>query len=381
MPPNTQPTPSDEQPAIPAPMGRTILIAAVALAISLGLTRWLDISSSRSYTAYLHSHVTLITADCDARIHEILIDEGEMAEAGQAIFLLKSEGATLKPAVKRREVSELGAELEQSRAKAEVDLAWRLKNLRAEILETRLKSANFLKARFNQRVEEYAWQKFLEQSDNTLALPADVFQSLVFESTQPDETRVRAMLNHEAAHNAIEVSSVLIDLCERRLKELEKLESDLPEKIQRAAGLDAAESRLAWAREELQQIEQPQTKRSVTTPAYGTVGIYRKKVGERVAVGEPIVELLDGDRRFLTLQIPSRSLPHFAVDAEVALEFPGGDQRTGIVRRIPPQTSDVGRDIGTSDSDDAPITLRIDPVDRLWPEVPIGSAVTVRVKN
>jgi hypothetical protein len=104
-------------------------------------------------------------------------------------------------------------------------------------------------------------------------------------------------------------------------------------------------------------------------------------VGERVATGEPIVELLDGDRRFLTLQIPSRSLPLFAVDAEVALEFPGGIQRMGIVRRIPPQTSNVGRDLGTSDSDDAPITLRIDPVDRLWPEVPIGSAVTVRVKN
>ena len=64
--------------------------------ISLGLTGWLDMSSSRSYTAYLRSHVTLMTADRDARIHEILIDEGETAEAGQVILLLKADG-TVQP--------------------------------------------------------------------------------------------------------------------------------------------------------------------------------------------------------------------------------------------------------------------------------------------
>ena len=110
------------------------------------------------------------------------------------------------------------------------------------------------------------------------------------------------------------------------------------------------------------------------------MGHYRKRPGDLVVAGESIGEILDDDRRFLTLKIPVEKLVHFPLETEVTLEFPNGLMRKGIVTR---DSLEAASAILRQSSDDSNrnIRLRIDPTDRLWPEAPDGSIVKVKLDD
>ncbi len=363
----------------PASPGRTLLFALFALAGSLGLTSWMERSGPEPLTAILQAHTTTIAASRDARIQQVLVDEGQVLAGDRPVVVLADDGLDSRLSQKRLEAAALKVELEQARAKADVDLAWRIKNLDAEILQTQLKSANFLKEHFDHQMEEIAWREFLDD-DNAVAGATqsdERFHSVLYRVQTPDEIRIRAMLEQEAARNGVEVSDAQVKLCDERLRGLKKLRRELPEKIHCAMGVDVAETRLKQALEEIGLLEEQERALTLSTPSYGTVGVFHKRAGERVAAGEPIVEILDQDRRFLVLDVPSRRVGSFEAGAEVDLLFPGGVERMGTVRGIPPQTVPSPRRDRRLDNQDALVPVHIDPIDKLWPDVPIGSSVEV----
>jgi hypothetical protein len=73
-------------------------------------------------------------------------------------------------------------------------------------------------------------------------------------------------------------------------------------------------------------------------------------------------------------EVPSSASAQFAVNAKVSLLFPGGEQRTGIVRELPPQTDQPG-----ARAQESFLEVRIEPSGRLWPMAPIGTRVDVSV--
>jgi len=194
----------------------------------------------------------------------------------------------------------------------------------------------------------------------------------------PGEDQFRRLLRQESFRSAADVYSTQIRLCDQRLDQLRQLKAGLPQRIRRAKGVDVIETRLTAARQMLKQLESRQPLISLRASGYGTVGVYRKQRGEKVAAGGTIVELLNERQRYLIVQVPSREMTHFAPGTVVSLRFAGGEQRGGIVLSVPPQTLERNSRQDTSDrSGDVPIPVRVDPSGRLWPSVPIGSIVTV----
>ena len=360
----------------PAPPGRTVLLSVTALLAGWGTTLWLNSDNSIVYVGRLHAKSTSAVATHDGRIRERLVREAEIVESGATLAVLDDEGLLRQLTDQRRRMNRLKTELEQARADADVDLAWRTKQIETEMHELKLKTADYLKQQLAADVEGLVWGAFGNQSSVSITLTsADV----VFSSPErlQDKSRISEVLKEEAIRNASEVFAAQIELCDHRLNQLQELKARLPEKIQRAAGVVSLENQLAEADGELNRLETAPRQRPLTAAAYGTVGVFRKRVGDSVAVGEMIVELLDEARRFLIVDVPSRDLSHFSNNGKVTLLFPGGEKRTGRVREIPPQAAATTFKKPTG-ADDALVPIVIDPAGKLWPRVPIGSTVDVR---
>ena len=380
-------SPNDRNPAaaggsvpVPAGLKRTLVFIAVALACSFCLTGWLDVAGTQALTGHLRAESTFVAANHAARIHKLLAETDETLPADQPLVQLTHDQLEADLAQATRDVETLTADLERLRAKAKVELDWRIKELEAEEFKTRLHAATLLKEQYAYRLEEVAWQDFVKDFDAALRdeSPEDFFKSLIYQSRMTgDEARIRAILRQEAAQNSAEVNAAQIELCDQRLHELADVKAELPQTIRRAVGMDVAETLLAQAKHILKQLEQRKPTLTLDTPAYGTVGVFRKKVGDRVNAGEPIVELLDQDRRYVIVLVPTRLVTHFEAGADVRLLFPGGKHRQGRVQSVPPQTLSDSHEDGTSGAEEAVVKVRVDPAGKLWPHVPIGSVVEV----
>ncbi|MGE3316751.1 MAG: HlyD family secretion protein [Planctomycetaceae bacterium] len=373
------------QPSLPwpAPRSRAALLCLGALLLGIGATAVLARTANNATLGYLEADSAEVIANVAGRIEEIAVAEGTRVEPGQKILVVVDEALESQIAELKKRVDLLHKELEQARAKADIDLKWRMKELEAEILETRLKSTGLMQVQFDHEIETFAWTDLLNES--LLAEPDSLFkltstEMALYPIIQPakptKETRVRAMIEQESARNAQEVSKAQVELCDARLKELEALKQDLPVQIARSQGVQLAEARLAEATEELTRVEGRPKSVEIVATMHGTVGIYKKAKGERVAAGESIVMLLDEEQRFLSVQIPSRRAPQFPAGSIVNLEFPGGHTRAGRVRTAPPQA--IAKVPMGTDAQDSFVPLRIDPVQKLWPDMPIGAAVEVR---
>jgi len=368
----------------PAPRGRALLLFAAALALGAGTTGWMAWSGRNTALGYVESASAVVSSNVAGRIQEIAVAEGARVEPGQKIAVIVDETLESQIAALRRRVDQLHGELDQARARADIDLKWRMKELDRELLQTRLKSAGYMQSQYDQEIEQHVWSEFL---NNALIQPVEMFVTAAPEpilypsihpATLPREARLRAVMRQEAARNALEVSQAQVEMCEARLKELEALKKDLPAQIARSHGVEMAEAQLAKASEELSVLESKPREIEIAAPIHGTVGLFRKFGGERVNAGEPIVTLLDEEQRFLSLRIPSRRAPEFPANGEVSITFPGGKVRTGRIGTVPPQVLADGSTVRSEPPRDSLIPLRIVPIEKLWPEVPIGTAVDVR---
>jgi multidrug efflux pump subunit AcrA (membrane-fusion protein) len=360
------------------------MLCFAALVLGTGAAYGLARANASSSLGYLEAESAVVSAGVTGKIKEVAAGEGVRVEPGRKVLVIVDEMLESQISALRRRVDVLHSELNQARAQADVDLRWRMKELESEILEIRLKSAGFLQSQFDQEIEQYAWTDFLKES---LIDPVEFFtdaspQQLLFPATQPvqvpRESRMKAAIRKEAASNALEVSQAQIEMCAARMKELESLKQDLPKQIARSHGVEVVEARLAEATEELSRLESRPRNVELKSPIHGTVGVYRKAKGDRVAAGESIVTILDEDQRFLTLRIPSRQAPQYPAGGRVLLDFPGGQTRVGQIRTVPPQAVAGSNETPTAISHDSLISLRIDPVEKLWPAAPVGTAVQVR---
>ena len=362
----------------PAPVFRTILLLSSALCGGLGLVFWLDSSDSGTLTGFLQVESVCVSVPHDTVVGQIHVRPGEAVEIGQPLIALADDGLEPRHTAKQLEVEKLNAELAQVQAKADVELAWRTKEVDKDLFETQSKLASHLKDRFRWQIAREAWTDYLV-GDNALTSVGStesVFQSLLESRTaMTHETWIQAVLQQETASNAAEVHGAQMEMCEQRLEKLDALKSQLPEKIRRAAGIDVVQARLAIANRELARLEELKQSLTLHAPAYGTVGVFRKRAGDRVSASEPIVRLLDSDRPYLFIQVPSRLLPRFVAGAEIDLEFPDGESRIGRVSEsslCDHLSDDAGRGNGTN-------AVRIDPAGKLWPIVPVGSAVVLNL--
>lgn len=371
--PVASPEPSTaEETRFPASRKRIALFSLVSLAAGIAVAFWCERIQYEQFSGYLQARLRTVAAPREAQVAEILVTSGTVVMAGQPLVSLKDSAFEQRYEAKQREVESLEIELSQSQARLEVELEWRRKNVLENIFDARLKSAQAARAR-------HAFPAGMNRDGGWGArTPGSTFERAAANSE--DRPQIEQVGTVQPAGNGIgeggKGSASEVELCTQYIEELERINRELPAKISRSMGVDLAQARLAHARAELARLDTQKRELTLVAETSGMVGVFHKGVGDHVAAHEPIVQLLDEEQPYLLLQVPSPRVSDFAPGTLVELRFPGGKKGQGRVEEIPPQTSPIPG-AGESASETV-ITAHVEPVGKLWPDLPFGSLVEVR---
>jgi multidrug efflux pump subunit AcrA (membrane-fusion protein) len=360
---------------LPAPRSVMMVVCLVSLFSSLGMTSCLDSSSELVWMGRLETVTETVRAPIDSKIISLVLNSGDAVDAGQRLLKLDSSTLNRQIEIHQEKVRLLELELQQVEAKANVELSWRWKEIDDDIYGNKLKSADLLKEKYLADFSNVAWSELLSNQSPIQTAAAGGLKPFVHDLSVPDEVRIRAMLQQEAANNASEVYSAQMELLEKRLAELKSIRADLTEQVRNAHGIPLLQHRLKLAKTEGNQLEKLRVQSEILSPTYGIVGVFRASAGKHVRKGEPLVEILDRAQEYVTIMVRSRDLPKFHVGKEVAVIFPGEIKRHGLVSEIPPQIAEIRED-GQSYSE-----LKITPTDKSWPNLPFGSNVEISLAH
>lgn len=350
----------------PAPRTRTCVLAAIVFGVSVLLTG-LASPDEELLTAELAAPTVLLHAESDGQVVAWLVKPGSEARPGAKLLQLRDDARGRAMAAASADIARLESELQRRQAKAAVDLSWRVRSLDGEIMTTQLKTAELLQREYDRKVEYQVWRETLRStpSGTKTVAPDDVFHPVSHTVEPAQDRRLTAMRNHETARNAMEVAHVQLLLCEERLRSLRQLRDELPERIRRAAGVAVTERELSAARERLRQLEQAPAQRELAANAYGRIVTEFSQPGSRVKAGDVLARIVDDERRYLSVPVPADKLPRFEPGMTVRIRFPGDQVRQGTVAAI--------------GSGAQPGTIRVKPAGKLWPKLPLGSAVQIIV--
>lgn len=354
-----------------------LVILLIALIGGIGCAQWVRGIRVDSYVGSLQAPKTIVTARNDAIIQKVHVNEGETVGSDDVIITLFDRSLDRAWQAKQQQLAALEAELEQSNAKTEVELALRNKEIESEVFNAKLKSSQYLKEQYIHQITNLAWQDFLQDYDSISSNGSneDVFRSLVYESRLPDENRITAMLRQESARNSAEVFAARVKLCEEQMAELKALQKKLPQQIRLAMGVEVIKNRLQQVRDELKQLESQREALQLKAGQYGTVGVFEKEVGDPIQKGTPIVELFDKEHPFLLVEVPSRKISLFEEGTEVNILFSGNLKGKGLVRKISEQA------IRKPGAHESVILVHVEPAGPLWPDLPMGTTVDITLEK
>lgn len=360
----------------PVSLIRSALLVGVALAAGC-LTAWLLARhEGRRFIGRLEAQTTFVNAERGGVVTALLVREGDRVSLDDPLVSVCDSELQAQIVRITDEVQLLESQRDQAQAAAAVELAWRIKEIDADIVETQLRSADYLKEKFDWELERSMWADVLSNHETVMFEDGgQAFQSLLLKARLPAEQRMSAILKHETAANAVDVSAVQLEICNARLEQLRNLKDQLPERVRQTAGVDVAERRLAQAQQALARLEERSAELVVASTAIGTVGVFRARPGDRLQPGDPIVEILDDARRWVVVLVPSGSIPEFTPERKLLLTFPGRRQRTGRVVAVAPQTQRAG----SEDMLDPLVMVRVEQTGALWPDAPLGSRVDVQL--
>lgn len=368
-------------PASTAPTASRLRIglACVAALVAGGAaTWWLDGRAATQFAGYLEARTTQVCATRYGLVSRCLAPEGSEVTLRRPLVSLSDPQLEERIEEQTEVVASLEQQVKKVVADAEIEIEWREKDLLAQISEAKLRSAGYLKEKFNYELRKNMLADYLASNETALLDDNDVlFRSMLLETRIPDAERMNTALRMETAANAADVSAAQVEICDQQIAQLEKINKDLPTRIRRKTGVEAAEANLSRAKEALDKLTTRRDQLTVLSPAIGRVGVYRVTAGDRVEPGMPLVELLDDAKRFLKVEVPSTSIASVTLSGRVELTFPGDTVREGRVYSIAPQAEPrVDRA-----STDPVVMVYVEPSGLPWPELPFGSRVSVRLMD
>ncbi len=368
---------SPEAPQTPHPI-RTMFVCLAALVAGIGVAVWYERHGQDRFDGYLEAHTTPIIADRAGRITAIAQPEGHRVTIGDSLATLSDEALETEIGALQDEIAQAEVGHQQCLAEAELDLQWRLAELDQKIVDYQLRSASYLKEKYDYELEKSMLADVLALNQTASLKDGDaMFKAFIVEGGVPEIERMTTALKMETMANAADVSGAQVEICEQQLNRLETAKTSLPATVRRKSGVDAAEAGVARAKAQLERVEGTRAGLTISSLAVGKVGVYRIQVGDHVTPGQTIVELLDDARRHLRVEIPSSRISGFAVDQAVTVHFPGGARRTGRIERIAPQAIPTDNN---SHGHESLILVHVEQTGVLWPEVPVGTHVEVSIR-
>lgn len=352
-------------------------VTAVSLVCGLVAAAWLADLGGTKLHGYVHPRTTTIVAPRGGVIAQIEIRAGDALNPGSLIAHLADESLETRFQAKRGEIAAIDARLQTARAQAELDLDRHLKDVECDICELQLRAAGFQKEKYDFELRKNMLRDVLASNQWAMFGEADQFMTSYLESEQSNEDRVFTVLRLEAATNAAEVSTAQIESCEWNKDRLEAMRGRLPDVVRRSAGVDVLAAQLSQAQVELTRIEDAKSELEIKSTAVGKAGLLKITPGLAVAPGVPIVDVLDDIERVIIVNVPSAEIRQFKAGDPVRLQFPGDEDRTGRIASIAPQA--IVPDGATGG--ESYVAVRIEASGELWPEVPAGTRVVVRVPS
>ncbi len=353
-------------------------ICLASLLAGAGFAVWVERHGDVRLDAYLEAHTTPVTAEYPGRVGSLTRHEGDRITIGDPLLTLTDSQLLHEITTQKDEVAQAEVHLQHCVADADLDLQWRTNEIDQRIVDYQLRSAGFLKEKYDFELQKSMLSDMLASNQTAALKDADtLFKAFVVEGGMPEVERMTAALKLETVVNATDVSAAQVDICDQQLKRLEGIKTTLPATVRRKAGVDSAEAALARSKSLLERIESRRTELTVPSTAVGKVGIYRVQVGDHVLPGQTIVELLDDSRRNLRVEVPSSQISGLAVAQGVDVTFPGGAKRTGRIDRIAPQALPTDNN---SHGADSLILVHVEQTGELWPDLPIGTRVEVSLR-
>lgn len=356
---------------------RAIALCSVAFIASSGLASWLTSDEDQSVVGFVEAERCELRAQQAGRVNSLLVKPGELVHSGAPVLVY--ELAELEQSITQlqQQIAGLEDQCAQAQARADVELAWRLKDLDSEILQAKIDAAGFLKEQFTSQLKHRALSSVMERGVDyqNASLNEPVVRPLVFTPT-PRSTRVQTLLEQQEAVNAVEVYGVQIEICDARVSRLEKLKAALSEQVDAACGVDRLERELTVARDELLALKSKSAKQQLLANGHGVVTQLSVSAGQQLAAGDLVAEFYDRQRRFITAQVPSELAHRFAAETQVKVFFAGDEPYAGTVVGSPLQAESQPL---TAAGSAVMVPVRIEPAGKLWPDVAFGSAVSIQV--
>lgn len=352
-----------------------MLFTVVALASGIGLAWWLEQPSEPPCLGVVACRSTWITSNVDGVVTDLVAEQGTEVDLEQPLLTLADSQLERALQTQRTEVASLQTELERTLAAVDLELNWRMRTIDAELFEMQLQAANILKEKYDHELQRsmladlLAGEEFVVLDDDN-----SLIEALMNTDRMPRSKRMATILELETVNNHAEVSAAQLEICEQRQEDLRDLKTNLPDQIRRSLGVPVAEAKLAQAKEELARLEAERESLTLAATAIGKVGVFKVREGDHLRRGTPIVELLDEAKRHLIVEVPSQQITSYAIGTELDLVFPGSCYRTGKVHSIAPQANQR-LELGS----DATITIQVEQSGQVWPEVPMGSVVSVQL--
>ena len=216
-----------------ASFARIAVFGGAALVLGAAVSGWLQSRQGATIPAVLKAKTTGIAAGRVCRLAEVFVKPGAAVVADQPLFRLADERLEARVAAKQREIRKLTAEVERVEAAAEVDLAWRRRELQGDIYRAQLEQARLLQERLSSQVEQIAWQEHLKGLDAWVGESTSelLVQPITLSRTRPNTARLEAVLKEDAAATAAETVDAQLTLCEERLTSLQQLAAQLEAKV------------------------------------------------------------------------------------------------------------------------------------------------------
>lgn len=360
-------------PGLPASTWRTALVMTCSLLLGFLLVRWLDGSELKTYRGYLRAHTFHTRALSDGLVKRVLVREGEQVLEGQEVVRLSNASLVVARQQKSEEVELLSERVEKSLAQAELDLAWRIREIDGEILTYR-------RAMDEGRLIPEANPDHPRIEPGLPATAASlgsrdpfIFFSAGGSSVQLTRTAEIPVVRSSTSSD-IQPVTTSADRMKARIEELEKLKKSLRSSVERASGVQAARAEHNRAKTELRNLESANEQESLSAGGFGIVSQCLLSEGDAVQSGEPILELVDSRQQHVAVLVPSQEVDLIRPGMKVSLYFPGELRRRGRVTSLPVRTSQ------TAANGDSLVEVRIEPMGGLWPVVPIGAQVRVAVE-
>ena len=392
---------------LPASILRTISLLACALLVGFLAVYLMGRHRNQALTGILSADITSIRVPAAARLTAVNVKAGDEVFSGQPLLTLEKLEHLALLENQERLVRDIERDLKRIEAQSAIELEWRTRDLDRTLSGVRLQVAqresiaqwqqpaepmNARTSREGTKISPISSRSAMTASLRPQAGGIAFFSGISGQSSpitstaavanpapQPAPVRT-AMVPREGIVSDSPMPMTMptpmtvdpqLEVLRSEQLRLESVRSSLPATISEALGVTSLKAQFTDASQQLDSMKSVSREIQVQAPNYGVVGQVRFRQGDDLPAGEIMLRILHTDRRYVMVYLPTKRVNEMQPGHEVELVFPGNQEFRGQVVEIPMLADANG------ESGETVAAVRIEPVGRLWPSVPVGSQIDV----